>query len=198
MRLCHGIEYSDTGCEEAQTDLRWGQKTILVFKLPASSHCFNQQFCDVYPPQTKFFYMFDGWWLFPLRCYSDLQLDAFCALCFRWNQRWTDKTRETSQRESSASRCGFWIRLYPGIQYRNISSYRAQRALYLVQESKPLYLQCQKSVCVPKCNSYLDFYAKDKTLEIITDRDRNQDSTTDCWVSFPPLCFIWLLCYETT
>ena len=61
MRLCHGIEYSDTGCEEAQTDLRWGQKTILVFKLPASIHCFDQPFCDVYPPQTKVFLCV--WWL---------------------------------------------------------------------------------------------------------------------------------------
>lgn len=105
---------------------------------PLFQPTFQPTFLWFYPPQAKFHHhMFGGWRWFPLLSYSDLQSDIFCALCLHWKKRWTDKNkkktnlrkRETSQRESSASRCGIWIRLYPGIQYRNISCYRAQRAL---------------------------------------------------------------------
>lgn len=92
------------------------------------------------------------------------------------------RKRDTSQRESSASRCGFWIRLYPGIQYRNISCYRAWRVLYWGQENKPFRFQARIVSASRRVTATL-ILAKDKTLETVINRDKT--SRFYSWLSFP-------------
>lgn len=111
------------------------------------------------------------WWLVVyFLCFHTLETGIVCALCLHWNQISNSLSKkQTSQRASSASCCGFWSWLYPGIEDRGISCYRSQRISYSGQKNTFLYLQARVDTAFKQP---LQFLQQDLILGVIICRDK--------------------------